>query len=117
VAVASRVECPEAEFVRAVFGPHVADRAVAQTVDEEREMALRELRLEIAAALEPLPYRERGVLQMRYGLGDGYSYTLAECGFVFNLTRERIRQLQVRAIERVQRKSQGLREFIESLRE
>ncbi len=113
--VSQRVACPEVEFLEAVFGPHVANRALPGAGIIKQGTALLSLRVEIKTALDSLSYRERGVLEMRYGLGDGHAYTLAEAGFVFGLTRERIRQLQVCAIERLQRRAEGLRDCVESL--
>ena len=52
--------------------------------------------------LETLSYREREVLKLRYGLGDGYSYTLAEVAQVFRVSRERIRQIETRAFGKLQ---------------
>jgi RNA polymerase primary sigma factor len=52
--------------------------------------------------LEQLSWREREIVKMRYGLGDGYNYTLQEVAYVFRVTRERIRQLEARALRRLQ---------------
>ncbi|HVW37413.1 MAG TPA: sigma-70 family RNA polymerase sigma factor [Pirellulales bacterium] len=52
--------------------------------------------------LETLSYREREVLKLRYGLGDGYCYTLAEAAQIFRVSRERIRQLETRAFGKLQ---------------
>jgi len=113
--VAQRVDCPEADFLRGVFGRQLPERALAVPFSSEGELALRELRHEIDSALDLLSYRDRGIIEMRYGLGDGYAYTLAEAGFVFDLTRERVRQLQARALERLRREGGTLREFVQSL--
>lgn len=47
--------------------------------------------------LEPLSYREREIIKLRSGLGDGYSYTLEEVGHIFKVTRERIRGIETKA--------------------
>ncbi len=52
------------------------------------------LRTRIAKVLKTLSYREREIIKLRYGLGDGYSYTLEEVGHIFKVTRERIRQIE-----------------------
>ncbi len=52
--------------------------------------------------LDELSWREREIVKMRYGLGDGYNYTLQEVAYVFQVTRERIRQLEARALRRLQ---------------
>jgi len=113
--VAQRVDCPELEILRAVFGGQLPERALGTTFAPEGELALRELRHEIDSALDLLSYRDRGVIEMRYGLGDGHAYTLAEVGFVFGLTRERIRQLQARALEKLRRGAGPLRDLVQSL--
>ena len=61
---------------------------------------------ELKKILHSLPKRERKVLEMRYGLKDGYSHTLEETGFVFKVTRERIRQIEGKAINRLKKKKQ-----------
>ncbi len=64
--------------------------------------------------MDTLSYRERGILEMRYGLGDGHSYTLAQAGQVFHLTRERIRQIQAKALRKLRHptRSDQLRSFL-----
>lgn len=52
--------------------------------------------------LEKLSYREREIIKLRYGLGDGYNYSLEEVAYIFRVTRERIRQIQDRALRRLQ---------------
>lgn len=56
------------------------------------------LRDQISRALETLSYRERQVIELRYGLHDGYCHTLEELSIYFKLTRERIRQIEVKAL-------------------
>ena len=51
--------------------------------------------------LKTLTYREREVIKLRYGLGDGYPYTLEEVGRIFKVTRERIRQIEARAVQKL----------------
>ena len=60
------------------------------------------LRQRLGKLLQTLSWREREILKMRFGLGDGYSYTLEEVAHVFRVTRERIRQLEYRALRRLQ---------------
>jgi len=52
--------------------------------------------------LKGLSYREREVIKLRYGLGDGHSYTLEEVGGIFKVTRERIRQIESKAMQKLQ---------------
>ena len=56
----------------------------------------------IEALLKTLTYREREIVRLRYGLGDGYTYTLEEVGRIFKVTRERVRQIEAKAIRKLQ---------------
>jgi RNA polymerase primary sigma factor len=60
------------------------------------------LRDQIDQVLTTLTYREREIIRLRYGLGDGYTYTLEEVGRIFNVTRERIRQIEAKAVRKLQ---------------
>ena len=60
------------------------------------------LRRQINEVLKTLSYREREIIKLRYGLGDGYSYTLEEVGHIFRVTRERIRQIEAKAVRKLQ---------------
>lgn len=62
----------------------------------------RMLRGRISKLLETLSYREREIINLRFGLGDGYNYTLEEVASIFQVTRERIRQIEDRAIRKLQ---------------
>jgi len=62
----------------------------------------RTLRARIDDLLQTLSYREREILKLRCGLSDGYSYTLEEVGIIFQVTRERIRQLETKALRKLQ---------------
>jgi RNA polymerase primary sigma factor len=63
------------------------------------------LRGQISKVLKTLSYREREIIKLRYGLGDGYSYTLEEVGHIFKVTRERIRQIEAKAVRKLQQPS------------
>ncbi len=65
------------------------------------------LRGKIAKVLKTLSYREREIIKLRYGLGDGYSYTLEEVGHIFKVTRERIRQIEAKAVRKLQQPSRS----------
>ncbi len=52
--------------------------------------------------MQTLNYREREILKLRYGLADGYSYTLEEVGKIFSVTRERVRQIESKAVRKLQ---------------
>ena len=67
--------------------------------------------------LDTLTDREREIICLRYGIGDGYTYTLEEVGRRFNVTRERVRQIEIKAIEKLKHPSRRaeLRKFRELL--
>ncbi|HWB01247.1 MAG TPA: sigma-70 family RNA polymerase sigma factor [Pirellulales bacterium] len=73
------------------------------------------LRSRIHKVLKTLSYREREIIKLRYGLGDGYSYTLEEVGHIFKVTRERIRQIEAKAVRKLQQpsRSQELSGFLD----
>lgn len=73
------------------------------------------LKARIKEVFDSLGYREREVLKLRYGLGDGYSYTLEEVGTIFKVTRERIRQIEAQAVRKLQQPSRAtqLVEFVD----
>ena len=60
------------------------------------------LRQKIDHLLKTLTYREREIIRLRYGLGDGYTYTLEEVGRIFKVTRERVRQIEAKAVRKLQ---------------
>ena len=73
------------------------------------------LKMRIEEAMEHLNYREREILRLRYGLADGYSYTLEEVGKIFSVTRERVRQIESKAVRKLQQpyRSRTLASFID----
>ena len=74
------------------------------------ELAMRaDVRRQVAAVLHTLRPREARILQMRFGLDDGQERTLEQIGRVFGLTRERIRQIEYRALDQLRRSSHGRR--------
>jgi len=60
------------------------------------------LKNRIELVLKTLSYREREIIKLRYGIGDGYTYTLEEVGRIFKVTRERVRQVEAKAIRKLQ---------------
>jgi RNA polymerase primary sigma factor len=60
------------------------------------------LKSRIADVLAGLNYREREIIRLRYGLADGYAYTLEEVGKIFSVTRERVRQIEAKAVRKLQ---------------
>ena len=65
------------------------------------------LRGKIDELLKTLTFREREIIRLRYGLVDGYSYTLEECGRIFKVTRERVRQIEAKAVAKLQNPSRS----------
>ncbi|WP_442507998.1 sigma-70 family RNA polymerase sigma factor [Novipirellula sp. SH528] len=74
------------------------------------------LRSKIDELLKTLTFREREIIRLRYGLVDGYSYTLEECGRIFKVTRERVRQIEAKAVAKLQSPSRAdrLSEFLKT---
>ncbi|HEY6563214.1 MAG TPA: sigma-70 family RNA polymerase sigma factor, partial [Pirellulaceae bacterium] len=72
------------------------------------------LRQKIESLLTTLTWREREIVRLRYGLTDGYSYTLEEVGRIFKVTRERVRQIEAKAVRKLQNpvRSQHLEGFV-----
>jgi RNA polymerase primary sigma factor len=75
------------------------------------------LRQKIEGLLKTLTYREREIIRLRYGLGDGYTYTLEEVGRIFKVTRERVRQIEAKAVRKLQHpvRSQQLSGFLSGI--
>ncbi|MFM8802885.1 MAG: sigma-70 family RNA polymerase sigma factor, partial [Planctomycetia bacterium] len=69
------------------------------------------------ALLKTLTYREREIIRLRYGLTDGYMYTLEEVGRIFRVTRERVRQIEAKAVKKLQHpvRSRQLETFLEAM--
>ena len=67
--------------------------------------------------MDVLNYREREILKLRYGLADGYTYTLEEVGKIFSVTRERVRQIESKAVRKLQQpyRSRSLASFLEGV--
>jgi RNA polymerase primary sigma factor len=81
------------------FGDFIEDDRIASPVHSAtREM----LKDRIDNVLKSLTYREREIIKLRYGIGDGHTYTLEEVGKIFNVTRERVRQVEAKAIRKLQ---------------
>ncbi len=90
---------PVGESEDSHFGDFIEDeRQEAPSESATSEM----LRSRINDILKTLTYREREILKLRYGIGDGYTYTLEEVGRIFKVTRERVRQVESKAIRKLQ---------------
>jgi RNA polymerase primary sigma factor len=75
------------------------------------------LKERLNAVMGDLTYREREIIRLRYGLADGYAYTLEEVGKIFSVTRERVRQIESKAVRKLQQpfRSRSLAGFLEGL--
>ena len=60
------------------------------------------LKRRLGEVMSALSYREREILRLRFGLADGYAYTLEEVGKIFSVTRERVRQIEAKAVRKLQ---------------
>jgi hypothetical protein len=109
------VNSPEELFLRNAFGSELPARCLAVLFRPGNSRLLADLRANIRCALERLSFRERSILEMRCGLGDGYVYTLAQVGYVFRLTRERIRQIQAKAFRKVRLRGDKLWRFLQKV--
>jgi RNA polymerase primary sigma factor len=81
------------------FGEFVEDEHEENPLGE---MNQEHLKRQIAEVLDNLNYREREIIRLRYGLADGYAYTLEEVGQIFHVTRERVRQIEAKAVRKLQ---------------
>ncbi len=90
---------PVGEGEDSYFGDFIEDgRAESPVSTATNEM----LKDRIEQVLKSLTYREREIIKLRYGIGDGYTYTLEEVGKIFKVTRERVRQVEAKAIRKLQ---------------
>jgi len=76
------------------------------------------LKERLAGVLDTLGWREREIVKLRYGIETGYSYTLEEVGKIFNITRDRVRQIEAKALQKLQHpiRSRKLESFVEGLK-
>lgn len=90
---------PVGENEDSAFGEFVEDTGYEAPHRAANRGILRE---KIDGLLKTLTYREREIIRLRYGLGDGYTYTLEEVGRIFKVTRERVRQIEAKAVRKLQ---------------
>ncbi|MBS1485723.1 MAG: RNA polymerase sigma factor RpoD [Opitutales bacterium] len=95
------------------FGDFIEDKSAENPYDMTAYSLLREKLMDVLSSLTP---RERNVLTLRFGLQDGYSRTLEEVGKQFNVTRERIRQIEAKALRKMRHptRKRQLHGFIEA---
>ena len=90
---------PVGESEDSHFGDFIEDERQESPSDSATSDMLKQ---RINDVLRTLTYREREILKLRYGIGDGYTYTLEEVGRIFKVTRERVRQVESKAIRKLQ---------------
>jgi len=107
------LETPIGDDEETLLGDFIEDRESDNPASKTSYSLLQEL---ICEVLDTLPEKEQKVLRMRFGLDDGYSHTLEEVGYVFNVTRERIRQIEAKALRRLMHptRSKKLKDYLDN---
>jgi RNA polymerase primary sigma factor len=90
---------PIGESEDSYFGDFIEDETAESPIETAGTEMLKD---RIEEVLKTLTYREREIIKLRYGIGDGYTYTLEEVGRIFKVTRERVRQVEAKAIRKLQ---------------
>ncbi len=96
------------------FGDFIEDKGAESPVNAATYEMLKD---KLEKVLETLTFREREIIKLRYGIGDGYTYTLEEVGRIFKVTRERVRQIEAKAVRKLQHpvRSRMLEGFLEAV--
>jgi RNA polymerase primary sigma factor len=104
---------PVGESEDSYFGDFIEDETAESPVTAATQEMLK---AKIDHVLKTLTYREREIIKLRYGIGDGQTYTLEEVGRIFRVTRERVRQIEAKAIRKLQHpvRSRKLEGFLEA---
>ena len=107
---------PVGESEDSYFGDFIEDSSSESPVNAATQEMLKD---KIDVVLKTLTYREREIIKLRYGLGDGYTYTLEEVGRIFKVTRERVRQIEAKAVRKLQHpvRSNQLSGFLDTIQE
>ncbi len=107
------LETPIGEEEDSLLGDFIEDKDVE---NPSSQTAFKILQEQLQKVLATIPPREQEVLKMRFGLEDGYSLTLEEVGLYFNVTRERIRQIEAKALRRLRmpNRSRALRDYLDN---
>jgi RNA polymerase primary sigma factor len=105
------LETPIGEEEDSLLGDFIEDKDVENPATQTAFKLLQE---QLQDVLTTLPPREQEVLKMRFGLEDGYSLTLEEVGLYFEVTRERIRQIEAKALRRLRhpKRSRRLKDYV-----
>ena len=95
------------------FGDFIEDEQAESPVNAATHEMLKD---KIDQVLQTLTFREREIIKLRYGIGDGYTYTLEEVGKIFKVTRERVRQIEAKAVRKLQHpvRARKLEGFLET---
>ncbi|WCL51361.1 RNA polymerase sigma factor RpoD [Leptospira sp. GIMC2001] len=106
------LEIPVGSEEDSELGDFIEDKDVETPVNAAASSILAE---QIRQVLQTLPAREQKVIRMRFGLDDGYAQTLEEVGYQFKVTRERIRQIEAKALRRLRHpsRSKRLKDYID----
>ncbi len=106
------LETPVGDEGDSHFGDFIEDKRAVSPAKATAALMLRE---QVEKVLDTLTERERKVLRYRFGIGDGYTRTLEEVGTVFNVTRERVRQIEAKALGKLRhpKRSKELRGFLD----
>ena len=106
------LETPIGEEEDSLLSDFIEDKDVENPASQTAFTLLQE---QLSGVLATLPAREQEVLKMRFGLDDGYSLTLEEVGLYFNVTRERIRQIEAKALRRLRhpKRSRKLKDYLD----
>ena len=109
------LETPIGEEEDSHLGDFIEDRSAVSPIEAVLVSNLRDQTRKVLKSLTP---REEQVLKMRFGVGDGSEHTLEEVGRSFNVTRERIRQIESKALRKLRHPSRAkkLRPFLETIR-
>jgi len=107
------LETPIGEEEDSLLGDFIEDKDIENPASQTAFTLLQE---QLQEVMKTLPPREQEVLKMRFGLEDGYSLTLEEVGLYFNVTRERIRQIEAKALRRLRhpKRSRRLKDYIDN---
>jgi RNA polymerase primary sigma factor len=105
---------PVGESEDSYFGDFIEDETAESPVTAATQEMLKN---KIDHVLKTLTYREREIIKLRYGIGDGQTYTLEEVGRIFRVTRERVRQIEAKAIRKLQHpvRSRKLEGFLDMM--
>ncbi len=106
------LETPIGEEENSHLGDFIEDQDAVSPADAASTLVLRE---QLESVLDTLTERERDVLKLRFGLDDGYQRTLEEVGHIFKVTRERIRQIEAKALKKLKHpsRSKKLRDYLD----